>query len=202
MRDVPGAGPPGRPTGPTGGAPMPAGRAPGAPSTGNPVQEVTKVLQEMSTQQIYEIMVQMKGLIQQNPDQARQILSSNPQVAYALLQAQILLGYVTPAVAQQLLVSTTPGPAAMMAGPMQPIGMPPQSVGQPPMMPPGPMQGGPMSYGAPPGVPPGGFVPQPVTPYGIPPVAVAPPPVAAPGPGSTSHPHSDPPSKYSPDRIF
>lgn len=148
----------------------------GGPTMNNPVQEVTKVLQDMSASQIYEIMVQMKGLIQQNPDQARQILSSNPQVAYALLQSQILLGYVTPAVAQQILVSTAAHPTAMVSGPA-PGAMPPAGMMPPNMMPPGPMNPSNIPYGAPPGAASGFGGPGP-SPYGMPPAAAAPPPVA------------------------
>ncbi|XP_052179576.1 cleavage stimulating factor 64-like [Diospyros lotus] len=50
----------------------------------------------MSKNQLYEIMSQMKTLIDQNPDQARQILVQNPALTKALFQAQIMLGMVKP----------------------------------------------------------------------------------------------------------
>ncbi|XP_042402666.1 cleavage stimulating factor 64-like isoform X1 [Zingiber officinale] len=46
--------------------------------------------------QLYEIMSQMKVLIDQNQKQARQILIDNPQLTRALFQAQIMLGMVQP----------------------------------------------------------------------------------------------------------
>eukprot|EP01126_Amoeba_proteus_P047947 TRINITY_DN5513_c0_g2_i8.p1 TRINITY_DN5513_c0_g2~~TRINITY_DN5513_c0_g2_i8.p1 ORF type:complete len:205 (+),score=57.16 TRINITY_DN5513_c0_g2_i8:72-617(+) len=56
----------------------------------------------MSSNQLCEIMVQMKALILKNPDQAKLLLASNPHFAYALLQASSILGIITPQVAQQL----------------------------------------------------------------------------------------------------
>ncbi|GAB2219624.1 hypothetical protein Droror1_Dr00007261 [Drosera rotundifolia] len=48
----------------------------------------------MSKTQLYEIMSQMKALIEQNQEQARQILVQNPLLTRALFQAQIMLGMV------------------------------------------------------------------------------------------------------------
>ncbi|CAL0331051.1 unnamed protein product [Lupinus luteus] len=48
----------------------------------------------MSKNQLYDIMSQMKNLIQQNQSQARQILIQNPLLTRALFQAQIMLGMV------------------------------------------------------------------------------------------------------------
>ncbi|KAL9433252.1 hypothetical protein AB3S75_028140 [Citrus x aurantiifolia] len=50
----------------------------------------------MSKNQLYEIMTQMKSLIEQNEQQARQILIQNPLLTKALFQAQIMLGMVKP----------------------------------------------------------------------------------------------------------
>ncbi|KAG0491413.1 hypothetical protein HPP92_004811 [Vanilla planifolia] len=50
----------------------------------------------MSKSQLYDIMSQMKVLIDQNPKQARQILIDNPLLTRALFQAQIMLGMVQP----------------------------------------------------------------------------------------------------------
>ncbi|KAL6182881.1 PREDICTED: cleavage stimulating factor 64 [Fragaria vesca subsp. vesca] len=50
----------------------------------------------MSKNQLYEIMSQMKSLIEQNQQQARQILIQNPLLTKALFQAQIMLGMVRP----------------------------------------------------------------------------------------------------------
>ncbi|KAK9278324.1 hypothetical protein L1049_027889 [Liquidambar formosana] len=50
----------------------------------------------MSKNQLYDIMSQMKTLIEQNQYQARQILIQNPLLTKALFQAQIMLGMVQP----------------------------------------------------------------------------------------------------------
>ncbi|KAI5330428.1 PREDICTED: cleavage [Prunus dulcis] len=50
----------------------------------------------MSKNQLYTIMSQMKNLIEQNQQQARQILIQNPLLTKALFQAQIMLGMVRP----------------------------------------------------------------------------------------------------------
>ncbi|TKY74269.1 Cleavage stimulating factor 64 [Spatholobus suberectus] len=48
----------------------------------------------MSKNQLYDIMSQMKSLIERNQQQARQILIQNPMLTKALFQAQIMLGMV------------------------------------------------------------------------------------------------------------
>ncbi|CAL9129431.1 unnamed protein product [Musa acuminata var. zebrina] len=48
----------------------------------------------MSKAQLYDILCQMKALIEQNQQEARQILIDNPLLTRALFQAQIMLGMV------------------------------------------------------------------------------------------------------------
>ncbi|XP_057868867.1 cleavage stimulating factor 64 isoform X1 [Cryptomeria japonica] len=50
----------------------------------------------MSKNQLYDVMSQMKVLIEQNQQQARQILVANPMLTKSLFQAQIMLGMVRP----------------------------------------------------------------------------------------------------------
>lgn len=54
--------------------------------------QITDALAKMPRAALFDIMSQMKGLIQQNQQQARQILVTNPSLTRALFQAQILLG--------------------------------------------------------------------------------------------------------------
>jgi len=75
----------------------------GGPSGVGGNDAITSILDGMSQNQLYEIMWKMKTLIQQNPEQARKILTINPQLAYALLQAQVILGMVEPTIVQQLV---------------------------------------------------------------------------------------------------
>nr|GMD70280.1 cleavage stimulating factor 64 [Ipomoea batatas] len=49
-----------------------------------------------SKNELYNIMCEMKKLMDQNKEQARQILIENPTLARDLLQAQIMLGMVQP----------------------------------------------------------------------------------------------------------
>ncbi|GER48353.1 hydroxyproline-rich glycoprotein [Striga asiatica] len=60
----------------------------------------------MSKNQLYDIMSQMKTLIEQNKQQARQILIQNPVLTRALFQAQIMLGMVQPPKASPAISST------------------------------------------------------------------------------------------------
>ncbi|KAG8379942.1 hypothetical protein BUALT_Bualt07G0142100 [Buddleja alternifolia] len=61
----------------------------------------------MSKNQLYDIMCQMKTLIEQNKQQARQILIQNPALTRALFQAQIMLGMVQSPQAPPTVSSTT-----------------------------------------------------------------------------------------------
>jgi len=51
-------------------------------------------------------MKQMKQCIEANPNEAKTLLSTNPQLAYALLQAQVVMRIVDPQVAMALLNRT------------------------------------------------------------------------------------------------
>ncbi|KAL1551556.1 cleavage stimulating factor 64 [Salvia divinorum] len=70
----------------------------------------------MSKNQLYDIMSQMKTLIEQNKQQARQILIQNPALTKALFQAQIMLGMVQSSQASPAIsaaVSKNPQPSAI-----------------------------------------------------------------------------------------
>jgi cleavage stimulation factor subunit 2 len=55
---------------------------------------------------MFELMKQMKQCIEANPNEAKTLLSTNPQLAYALLQAQVVMRIVDPQVAMTLLNRT------------------------------------------------------------------------------------------------
>lgn len=57
---------------------------------------VTKTVAALPPEQMYELMKQMKACIQNNPSEARQMLLINPQLAYALLQAMVVMRIVDP----------------------------------------------------------------------------------------------------------
>lgn len=65
-------------------------------SSGGPApvggEQVASVVANMTPQQVYQIVAQTKAMVDANPDSARALLVSNPQLCYAVLQAQVLLG--------------------------------------------------------------------------------------------------------------
>ncbi|CAK9166369.1 unnamed protein product [Ilex paraguariensis] len=61
---------------------------------------LTLHLAKMSRNQLNEIISEMKVMATQKPEQARQLLLASPQLPKALLQAQIMLGMVTPQMLQ------------------------------------------------------------------------------------------------------
>ena len=52
---------------------------------------------------MFELMQQMKQCVQNNPNEARQMLLQNPQLAYALLQALVVIRVVDPGSALNML---------------------------------------------------------------------------------------------------
>lgn len=58
---------------------------------GSMSQKVNNLVDSMSTAEIYDILMAIK----ENPEQGRLHLQTNPSLAYALLQAQVILGYIT-----------------------------------------------------------------------------------------------------------
>lgn len=57
---------------------------------------ISKAVACLPANQMFELMLQMKGCIQNNPLEARTMLAKNPQLTYALLHAQILLDIMDP----------------------------------------------------------------------------------------------------------
>lgn len=66
-------------------------------------EAISRAVASLPPEQMFELMKQMKLCIQNNPNEARTMLLNNPQLAYALLQAQVIMRIVDPAVAQTLL---------------------------------------------------------------------------------------------------
>jgi cleavage stimulation factor subunit 2 len=81
--------------------------APSIPET------INSMLDGLNNIQLYDIVSKMKLFIQSNPDQARQLLLSHPPLAYALLQAQALLGMIQIHTVQKIL---SKNPSAMNIG--------------------------------------------------------------------------------------
>lgn len=64
---------------------------------------ISKTVASLPPEQMYELMKQMKQCIENNPHEARQMLIQNPQLAYALLQAQVVMRIIDPATAVTFL---------------------------------------------------------------------------------------------------
>ncbi|XP_074655262.1 cleavage stimulation factor subunit 2-like [Tubulanus polymorphus] len=66
-------------------------------------EAISRAVASLPPEQMYELMKQMKLCVQNNPTEARNMLLKNPQLAYALLQAQIVMKIVDPQVAMAML---------------------------------------------------------------------------------------------------
>ncbi|XP_053130006.1 cleavage stimulation factor subunit 2 isoform X4 [Hemicordylus capensis] len=133
-------------------------------------ESISRAVASLPPEQMFELMKQMKLCVQNSPQEARSMLLQNPQLAYALLQAQVVMRIVDPEITLKILhrqtsvpslipgnpqagpgpgpgVGPGPGPNAPMSQPNVPASQPQPMQGgmhvngAPPMMQP-PMQGG------------------------------------------------------------
>ncbi|XP_038218413.1 cleavage stimulation factor subunit 2 tau variant isoform X1 [Zerene cesonia] len=112
-------------------------------------EAISKAVATLPPEQMFELMKQMKLCIQNNPTEARNMLLQNPQLAYALLQAQVIMRIVDPATAASMLHPSNPVPP-----PLQPGEKPPPTYNPPPPAQPQPMLNNPVP-------PPNQYVPRP-----------------------------------------
>ncbi|XP_039295458.1 cleavage stimulation factor subunit 2 isoform X2 [Nilaparvata lugens] len=106
-------------------------------------EAISKAVASLPPEQMFELMKQMKICVQNNPTEARNMLLQNPQLAYALLQAQVVMRIVDPATAVSMLHKTNPVPQPLQAAegnnppppppPPQPrpAGIPPPPINEP-----------------------------------------------------------------------
>ncbi|WFD42465.1 hypothetical protein MPSI1_001110 [Malassezia psittaci] len=114
-----------------GGAPLP----PGISST----DAITHTIASLPPHQLMDILTQMKSLTNTSPEQARAVLQSNPQLAYAVFHAMLMMNVVDPVVVQRVLGESgamhappaAPAPAAS-APPIQPTAAPKMEARRPP----------------------------------------------------------------------
>ncbi|KAL3147799.1 hypothetical protein ABBQ32_002527 [Trebouxia sp. C0010 RCD-2024] len=104
----------------------------GSTNLGPGQDQITDALSKMPRAALFDIMAQMKGLIQQNQQQARQILVTNPSLTRALFQAQILLGMLKNPLSADATAQPGPPPAAPQLVP-QPAPAPQQQFPPPHM---------------------------------------------------------------------
>jgi len=71
-------------------------------------ETISKTVASLPPEQMFQLMQQMKMCIQNNPQEARVMLAQNPQLAYALLQAQVVMRIVDPETALEMLHKSAP----------------------------------------------------------------------------------------------
>jgi len=64
---------------------------------------ICKAVASLPPEQMFGLMKEMKEVIMNNPVEARNMLLKNPQLAYALLQAQVVMRIVNPDTARRML---------------------------------------------------------------------------------------------------
>uniref|UniRef100_A0A0R3S5C8 RRM domain-containing protein n=1 Tax=Elaeophora elaphi TaxID=1147741 RepID=A0A0R3S5C8_9BILA len=69
---------------------------------------ISRSVASLPPEQMFELMKQMKQCVHNNPNEAKNLLMNNPQLAYALLQAQVVMRIVDPQVAIAMLHRETP----------------------------------------------------------------------------------------------
>ncbi|KAG8447723.1 hypothetical protein GDO86_015006 [Hymenochirus boettgeri] len=112
-------------------------------------ESISRAVASLPPEQMFELMKQMKLCVQNSPQEARNMLLQNPQLAYALLQAQVVMRIVDPEIALGG-IHVNGAPQMMQPLPMQSGGPAPGPIGNPG---PGPvLQGGalPPQVGIPP----------------------------------------------------
>lgn len=77
-------------------------------------ESIAKVVASLPPEQLYDLIKQMKTCIQNNPNEARNLLLQNPQLSYALLQALVVMRIVEPQVAVSMLHRQNPNASAAL----------------------------------------------------------------------------------------
>ncbi|XP_029020570.1 cleavage stimulation factor subunit 2 isoform X2 [Betta splendens] len=143
-------------------------------------ESISRAVASLPPEQMFELMKQMKLCVQNSPQEARNMLLQNPQLAYALLQAQVVMRIVDPEIALKMLHRQT------TVQPLVPSG---QGGGAPPVNPPPAQSSVPVSQPQPlPGMHVNG-APQMMQP---PSMGVVPGPMPVPGPGPGAGPVGPP----------
>ncbi|KAL7674196.1 hypothetical protein ACOME3_000475 [Neoechinorhynchus agilis] len=66
-------------------------------------EAISRIVSGLPPEQMFELMKQVKECVTRNPVQARMMLLQNPQLAYAILQAQVVMRIIDPQMAVSLL---------------------------------------------------------------------------------------------------
>lgn len=91
--------------------PRPQQQLYGAPvSSGSAASHVVKTMENLTPKQVYLIMREVKGMVLAQPDNARQLLTEQPQLCYAFLQALLRMNMIDPALAESMISAAPPPP--------------------------------------------------------------------------------------------
>ncbi|XP_036294333.1 cleavage stimulation factor subunit 2 tau variant isoform X1 [Pipistrellus kuhlii] len=121
-------------------------------------ESITRAVASLPPEQMFELMKQMKLCVQNSHQEARNMLLQNPQLAYALLQAQVVMRIMDPEIALKILhrkihvTPLIPGKSQPGSGPVAGPGPGPGPV---PVPGPGPVAGPVSGPGPGPGLCPG-----------------------------------------------
>ncbi|QPC74846.1 hypothetical protein HYE68_005598 [Fusarium pseudograminearum] len=96
--------------------PLPSGKElpPGVSCT----DSISRTLQTLPPAQLLDILSQMKTLATNDPQRATELLQQAPQLGYAVFQALLLMGLVSPEAIQSVVEPGAPPPAAFPPVPM------------------------------------------------------------------------------------
>lgn len=99
-------------------APPPAAAPTSSAAAATPTMaSIGATLGAMSNEQLMEVLSQLKKMATNHPGQTRSLLAGNPALAYAVLQALLLMNLVDPSVMQRIVAAPPqlPTPAAVAA---------------------------------------------------------------------------------------
>lgn len=88
-------------------------------------EQIAKVISSLPPEQMFEIAKQMKHCVLTNPNEARNMLLQNPQLAYALLQLLVVMRAIDVQTASSILYKPNPPPMPIQPGANIATGMPP-----------------------------------------------------------------------------
>ncbi|KAI0391661.1 hypothetical protein F5Y17DRAFT_398134 [Xylariaceae sp. FL0594] len=102
--------------------PLPPGKElpPGMTAT----DAISRTLNTLPPSQLLDILSQMKSLVTTDPSRATELLSQAPQLSYAIFQALLLMGLVSPEAIQSVLDTTAAPPPVAQAVPNYPTAIP------------------------------------------------------------------------------
>ncbi|KAI8612808.1 hypothetical protein BC830DRAFT_1135063 [Chytriomyces sp. MP71] len=105
---------------------------------GSSVDAINKALETIPSTQLLEVMAQLKVMAQTAPDQARTLLTANPQLAYAIFQALLTMNVIDANLLQRVVQPQQPQSTGVMgtgvSSSFQPVAPPPAMIpiAQPP----------------------------------------------------------------------